>query len=117
MKKLFLTLGVACMALQSFASTRVLYRQNFENADDPVAIGWQPYRGLMTIASDEFGKFLEINQNNQNGGSTWLQWGPDIFLDKNGENVLAKEGKTVYDVHFEFQIANSTCNQYNSEIT
>lgn len=102
------------MALQSFAATRVLYRQNFENADDPVAIGWQPYRGLMTIASDSFGKFLEINQNGQNGGSTWVQWGQDIFLGKDGESVL-EHG--TYDVHFEYQIANSTCNQYNSEIT
>lgn len=102
------------MALQSFAATRVLYRQNFESVDDPIAAGWQPYRGLMTIASDQFGKFLEINQNGQNGGSTWLQWGPEIFLNKDGESVL-EHG--TYDVHFEYQIANSTCNQFNSEIT
>ncbi len=105
------------MALQSFASTRVLYRQNFEAADDPVAIGWQAYRGLMTIASDSFGSFLEINQNGQNGGSTWVQWGSDIFLDSEGTNLLENEGKEVYNVQFEYQIANNTCNQYNSGIT
>ncbi len=117
MKKLFLALGVASMALQSFASTRILYRQNFEAADDPVAIGWKAYRGLMTIASDSFGSFLEINQNGQNGGSTWVQWGPEIFLDSEGVNLLEKENKQVYNVTFEYQIANSNCNQFNSAIT
>lgn len=68
----------------------------------------------MTIASDEYSKFLEIDQNGQNGGSTYLQWGPEIFLNAEGEPVL-EDG--TYDVHFEYSIKNSGCNQYNSAIT
>lgn len=113
MKKLFLTLGVACMALTGFASTRVLYQQNFEKVTTPAEAGWGDYRGLMTIASDEYGKFLEINQNGQNGGSTYVKWGQEVFLSE-GESVL--ENGT-YNVHFEYMIKNSTCNQYNSAIT
>lgn len=113
MKKSLLTLGVACLALSSFASTRVLYSQNFEKAADPEAAGWAAYRGLMTIASDEYGKFLEINQNGQNGGSTYVNWGTDIFVGADNQPIVTE----TYDVHFEFQIKNSTCNQYNSAIT
>ena len=114
MKKSLLTLGLASLALSSFASTRILYQQNFETASDPTQAGWASYRGLMSIVSDDFGKFLEINQNGQNGGSTFVKWGQEIFLNEEGLSVL-EDG--TYNVHFEFQIKNSNCNQYNSAIT
>lgn len=113
MKKLLLTFGAATLALTGFASTRILYSQNFETAVDPAAAGWGEYRGLMSIVSDEYSRFLEINQNGQNGGSTYVQWGQEIFL-KDGESVL-EDG--TYDVYFEYSIKDSNCNQYNSAIT
>ncbi|MBD5260697.1 MAG: hypothetical protein HDS38_01010, partial [Bacteroides sp.] len=48
MKKSLLTLGLASLALSSFASTRILYQQNFETASDPTQAGWASYRGLMS---------------------------------------------------------------------
>ena len=101
------------LALSSFGATKILYQQNFENVATPADAGWVDYRGLMTIASDDYGKFLEIDQNGANGGSTYVNWGENIFL-KDGESVL-EDG--TYDVHFEFMIKNSKCNQYNSALT
>ena len=114
MKKSLLTLGLATLAMTSFAGERILYQQNFETAADPEAAGWTAYRGIISIVSDEYGKFLEVNQNGQNQGTTYGYWGPEIYLDKEGNSVL-EDG--TYKMHFEFQIKNSDCNQYNSEIT
>ena len=80
MKKLLLTLGVACMALPTFAATRVLYQQNFETATDPASIGWSYGGASISIASDEYGKFLELNQGQTNGRSAKVTWGQDIFM-------------------------------------
>lgn len=113
MKKLLLTLGVACMALPTFAATRVLYQQNFETATDPASIGWSYGGASISIASDEYGKFLELNQGQTNGRSAKVTWGQDIFM-KDGAPIL-EDGK--YNLKFDFSIAQGSNNQYNTEFT
>ena len=81
MKKFLLTLGVASMALTSFAFERILYQQNFENASNPTEIGWTT-NGTLSIGTAEYGKFLEFNQGGGSGGrSATLTWGKDIYTD------------------------------------
>ncbi len=114
MKKLFLTLAATALCATGFAGTRVLYQQNFETASDVAATGWTYGGGSISIASDEYGKYLELSQGQNNGRSGYVQWGSDIFLDANGESVL-EDG--TYHVEFDFSIAQNSNNQYNSEIT
>ncbi|MDE6631875.1 MAG: hypothetical protein K2K23_02640 [Muribaculaceae bacterium] len=113
MRKSLLTLGAAAFALSSFASTRVLYQQNFETATSPSEAGWSDFRGIQSIASDSFGKFYEANLNGQNCGTTFLKWGQDIYLN-DGTSILENNK---YDLQFEFNIYKSSSNQYNGAIT
>lgn len=112
MRKFLLTLGVASLAISSFAGTRVLYQQNFETVPDAAAAGWS-YGSLMSIGSDSDGKYLELNQNNQNGRSAQVTWGQDIFM-KDGSSILP-DG--VYTLEYSFSIKQGSNNQYNSEFT
>lgn len=114
MKKLFLTLAATALCATSFAGTRILYQQNFETAPDVASTGWTYNGGSISIASDEYGKFLELSQGQNNGRSGYVQWGSDIFLNADGESVL--ENGT-YQVTFDFSIGANSNNQYNSEIT
>lgn len=114
MKKFFLTLGVAALALSSNAGTRILYQQNFETAETPEATGWTYGGGSITIASDDYGKFLELALGQNNGRSGYVQWGEDIYTNENGESVL-EDG--TYTVKFDFSVSVNSNNQYNSEIT
>lgn len=113
MKKFFLTLGVAALALSSYAGTRILYQQNFETAETVEATGWT-YGASASIASDEYGKFLELNNNGGNGRSGFVKWGNAIFTNEAGESVL-EDG--TYTAKFDFSIKTNSNNQYNSEIT
>ncbi|MCM1449060.1 MAG: hypothetical protein NC082_01825 [Clostridiales bacterium] len=113
MKKFFLTLGVAALSLSSFASERILYQQNFETVPDVAATGWTCEAGELSIASDDFGKFLSFALQQNNGRSAKVTWGQDIFL-KDGESVL-EDG--TYTMAFDFSVAAMPNNQWNSEIT
>lgn len=113
MKKIFLTLGVASLALSSFAGQRILYQQNFETAESVEATGWTYGGASISIASDAFGKFLELNQGQTNGRSAQVTWGQDIFM-KDGASVL-EDG--TYNLKFDFSIKQGSNNQYNSEFT
>ncbi len=116
MRKLLLTLGVASVALSGFSATKILYQQNFETASDVAATGWTaatPEEVAMTIASDEFGKFLQLSLGQHNGRSAQVTWGEDIFM-KDGAPVI--EGDT-YNMKFDFSIVQGSNNQYNSCIT
>ncbi len=115
MRKSLLTLGLASLALTSFGATRVLYQQNFETVSTPEEAGWSYGGTSMTIASDAFGKYLELSQGQTNGRSAQVTWGQGIFLDKNGESVLEEDGK--YTVEYDFAIIKGSNNQYNSEFT
>lgn len=106
------------MAVSTFASTRVLYSQNFENVPDAAAAGWSYGGTSMSIASDEFSKFLELSQGQTNGRSAQVTWGPEIFLNADGQSVLLEDGEMLpYTLKFDFQIAQGSNNQYNTEFT
>ncbi|MDE6479893.1 MAG: hypothetical protein K2L45_06445 [Muribaculaceae bacterium] len=114
MRKSLLTFGVACLALSSFASTRILYQQNFETATSAEETGWSFGGASMSIASDAFGKYLELSLGQNNGRSGQVTWGQDIYLNEAGESIL-EDG--TYNLKFDFCIKTTSNNQYNSEIT
>ncbi len=116
MKKFFLSLGVVCLTLSTFASKRVLYQQNFETATGVDETGWSFGGGSISIASDEFGKFLELNLGQNNGRTGMVNWNQEknIFLDADGNSVL-KNGK--YQVKYDFSIQKGSNNQYNGSMT
>lgn len=114
MKKLFLTMAAAAMCATSFAGTRILYQQNFETAADAAATGWSYGGTSMTVASDEYGKFLELALGQSNGRSGQCEWGQGVFLNADGESVL-EDG--TYNLKFDFSVKVMSNNQYNSEIT
>ena len=115
MRKSLLTLGVASVALTSFASTRILYQQNFETIASPEAAGWSFGGASMSIASDQFGKFLELSLGQNNGRSGQVTWGQDIYLNEDGTSILEEDG--IYNLKYDFCIKTTSNNQYNSEIT
>lgn len=102
------------MTLSTFGSTRFLYRQNFETATDAAAAGWSFGGASASILSDVEGKFLQLDLGNNNGRSGLVTWGQEIFLNEEGQSILA-DG--TYHVHYEFAIAQGSNNQYNSEFT
>ncbi|MCM1491146.1 MAG: hypothetical protein NC095_10025 [Muribaculum sp.] len=114
MKKILLTLAATAMCTTAFAGTRILYQQNFETAADVAATGWSYGGGSISIASDEYGKFLELSLGQNNGRTGYVDWGTDIFLNADGGSVL-EDG--TYKVKFDFSIKTNSNNQYNSEIT
>ncbi|MDE6379894.1 MAG: hypothetical protein K2L11_05425 [Muribaculaceae bacterium] len=113
MRKSLLTLGVACMALSSYASTRILYQQNFETATSPEETGWSYGGGSISVASDAFGKFLELSLGQNNGRSGVATWGQDIYM--YGDESILENG--TYSMKFDFAIAKGSNNQYNGCIT
>lgn len=115
MKKILLTLAATAMCATAFAGTRVLYQQTFDQADDAAATGWSYGGGSMTIASDEYGKFLELALGQNNGRSGQVTWGKEIFYDEDGNSYIGEDG--IYNLKFDFSIKTMSNNQYNSEIT
>ncbi|MDE5997796.1 MAG: hypothetical protein K2G77_06265, partial [Muribaculaceae bacterium] len=117
MKKSLLTLGLAVICLSSNAFERVLYQQNFEKVSVPSEAGWTTQigegKGSITIASDQFGNFLDINNVSDNGRSSQVTWGADIYLDKEGNNVVEDS----YKMSFIFCINANGNNQFNSCIS
>ncbi|MDO4335822.1 MAG: hypothetical protein Q4C37_08350 [Bacteroidales bacterium] len=114
MKKLFLSLAATALCTTAFAGQRMLYVQNFDQASDAAATGWTYGGGSMTIASDEYGKFLELSLGQNNGRSGQVNWGTGIYQDAEGNSYLT-DGK--YSMSFEFSIKTMSNNQWNSEIT
>lgn len=114
MKKFCLTLGTALVAVSGFASERILYQQNFETVSTPEEAGWSFGGTSISIASDDYGKFLELSQGQVNGRNGLVTWGKEIFLDEEGNSVL-EDG--TYTAAFDFCIAANSNNQYNTEIT
>lgn len=117
MKKSLLTLGLAAICLSSNAFERVLYQQNFEKVSVPSEAGWTTQigegKGSITIASDQFGNYLDINNVSDNGRSSQVTWGAEIYLDKEGNNVVEDS----YKMSFTFCINANGNNQYNSCIS
>jgi len=114
MKKFLLTLGVACMALPSFASTRILYQQNFESCNTVEETGWTVGGGTISLGSNDFGKFLELALGQNNGRSGQVTWGEDIFFDDKGL-ILEEDG--LYHMEFIFKVVTGSTNQYNGCLT
>lgn len=114
MKKLFLTLAATALCTTAFAGQRILYQQNFDQAADAAATGWSYGGSSMSIASDDYGKFLELSQGQTNGRSAQVTWGKDIYYDAEGNSLLT-DGK--YTLSFDFSIKQNSNNQYNSEFT
>lgn len=108
-------MAATAMCATSFAGTRVLYSQNFDQAKDAAATGWTYGGGSMTIASDDWGKFLELNLGQNNGRSGFVKWGNGIFYDAAGNFLIGDNG--IYHMEFDFSIKTMPNNQYNSEIT
>ena len=112
MRKSLLTLGLASLALTSFGATRILYQQDFETATTVEATGWSFGGEKIEIASDEYGKFIELTLGGQNGRSGQLTWGQEIFLKADGTSVLdVNEPK--YTVMYDFSYVKGSTNQYN----
>lgn len=113
MKKFYFLMAALMLSISSaFASTKMLYQQNFETVTDPTAVGWSFGGQELSIQSDDFGKFLRLYQGQINGRSGQGIWGPEIF----GEGGSALEdGK--YIVKFDFCPKNNAANQYNSGLT
>lgn len=107
-------MSAAAMCATAFAGTRILYEQNFETVTDAAAAGWSFGGASMTIASDDYGKYLELALGQNNGRSGQVTWGNGIFLDKDGEPIL--EGDT-YEVMFDFSIKQNANNQFGSGLT
>lgn len=96
----------------AFASTKMLYQQNFETVTNPADAGWSFGGAELSIQSDDFGKFLRLYQGQVNGRSGQGIWGTEIY----GEGGSALEdGK--YTVKFDFCPKNNAANQYNSGLT
>lgn len=114
MKKFALTLAAAALSLSSFGAERILYSQNFETVPDVESTGWT-YGAAMSIGSDAFGKFLELNNNGGNGRSGVVTWGQEIFLKEDGTSVLGEDG--IYTVSFGFSVKAMSNNQFNGSIT
>ncbi|MDE7350723.1 MAG: hypothetical protein K2N25_06620 [Muribaculaceae bacterium] len=112
MRKSLLTLGLATLALSSFGATRILYQQNFETAATVEETGWSFGGDKIEIASDEYGRFLELSQGQVNGRSGQVTWGQEIFLKADGTSVLGEEGK--YTLQYDFSYVKGSNNQYNS---
>lgn len=116
MKKFLLSLAVACMTLSASATTKILLSQNFEDGD-PASLGWTcPVEGVpaLSIASDEYGKFLQISLGNNNGRTTSVNWGQNIYLNEDGSSKL-EDG--TYTVKYDFAIPTGSTNQYNGAFT
>lgn len=113
MKKLYLTL-IAFLAVTfattANAATRTLYYQNFESATDAAAAGWgsASLAGNLTIASDDFGKFLRFATQANNDRSAYNFWGGDI---------VKGAGVTAYNVSFQFNIEAFGNNHQTTELT
>lgn len=114
MKKVCLLLGAALLSSSAFAATRVLYSQDFENVADVESTGWTYAGTSISIASDDYGKFLELSLGNTNGRSGYVNWGEEIFQNADGDCLL-EDG--TYTAKFDFCIAANANNQYNTEIT
>ncbi len=114
MRKSLLTLGLATLALSSFGATRILYQQNFETAPDAAATGWTFNGESLAIASDEFGKYIELSLGQQNGRTGKVIWGQEIFMDADGNSIL-EDG--TYQLAFDFCYMKGSTNQYNGAIT
>lgn len=114
MKKFLLTLGVASLAISSFASTRILYQQNFETCKTIEEAGWSIGGGSASIASNEYGNFLELALGQNNGRSAQVTWGSDIFME-DGNYIVEEDG--TYNIEFIFKIVTGSTNQYNGCLT
>lgn len=108
-------MGLALLSLSSFAGTRVLYQQNFETAGSVADTGWDVHADITaSIASDEFGKFLELSLGQHNGRSAFVQWGEAVFMNEDG-NVVLEDG--TYTISYDFSIKANSTNQYNTDLT
>ena len=110
MRKFLLTLAGACLSLSMLGAERILYQQNFETVGTPEEAGWTYGGASMTLASDQFGKFLELSLGQNNGRSGQVTWGQEIFMN-DGQSVL-EDG--TYNMSFEFSINTMPTNQFNS---
>lgn len=89
------------------ASTKTLYSQPFETVTQPSEAGWSCSDGTLSIASDEYGNFLQFSLGQRNGRSAYGKWGSEIY----GETA-----PTQYTMVFDFCVATAPNNQYSSNI-
>lgn len=90
------------------AATKVLYSQPFETVTQPSDAGWQCQAGTLSIASDEYGNYLQFSLGQNNGRYAYGKWGSEIY----GDAAPAK-----YAMTFDFCMATAPTNQYSSEIS
>ena len=109
MRKFYLLFAAlfACSVVAT-AGVKNLYKQDFESATDPLAIGWASpnLASGMSILGDEYGSFFQFSLGSNNGRSCNLLW----------INNVNYEGITKYDVCFSWSFAQNANNQYSSEI-
>ena len=90
------------------AGVKNLFKQDFESAKDPAAIGWSSPNlpGGMSILSDEYGSFFQFSLGSNNGRSCNMLWKDNVNY----------EGIAKYDVCFSWCLAQNANNQYSSEV-
>lgn len=110
MKKFsFLAAALAMTTLAANAGNRILFTENYESAT-----GWQDTKWTsnanaagLSIVSDDFGKYLQIEAGANNQRSYNCNWGQGIY-----EGVDNAE----YDIKFDICINAMGNNQYNSQL-
>ncbi|WP_031540479.1 MULTISPECIES: hypothetical protein [unclassified Bacteroides] len=112
MKKLNICLLalLAMFSLSARAGYRVLFTENYESATSVSDTKWGSnanYAGL-SIAGDDYGKYVQISagQNNQRSYNTF--WGKDIYTPLGNLDE--------YEIQFDFCVSAMGTNQYNSEV-
>lgn len=89
---------------------RILFTENYEDASTVADTKWTSpsLEAGLSIAGDEYGKFLRFSLGQNNGRSAQCTWGHEIYEGVNANN---------YTVSYEFSITTASNNQYNGNIT
>lgn len=111
MRKFYLSLlAIFALALNANAGIKVIYNETFETAADATAAGWASpsLPAGLSIASDDYGKFLSFAPGNVNDRSAHTLWGADLIKNAN----VSK-----YTVSFDFSCNAFGNNHTTTEIT
>lgn len=114
MRKFYLVcsavLAMFCSLNANAQASRILFTENYEDAASVADTKWTSpsLPDGLSVASDEFGKFLRFSLGQNNGRSAHCLWGHEIY-----EGVETNN----YTVSFDFSITQASNNQYNGNIT
>lgn len=114
MRKFYLVcsavLAMFCSLNANAQASRILFTENYEDAASVADTKWTSpsLPDGLSVASDEFGKFLRFSLGQNNGRSAHCLWGHEIY-----EGIETNN----YTVSYDFCINAAGNNQYNGNIT